>query len=175
VASIVRAAGVLGLVVPILCGTALAAIRGDASGDPAAASSQDGKYADKDGNPTYKIDGNKVDYYTFAGYIRFTANCMQCHGPDGMGSTYAPSLVNALQTVSYGDFLGIVAGGKRDVSTAQQLVMPALGTDRNVMCYLDAIFVYLRARSDGALGRGRPPEHAPKPDAFTTAENACMG
>ena len=31
------------------------------------------------------------------------------------------------------------------------------------MCYIDAIYVYLRARADGAIGRGRPAEHDPKP------------
>ena len=54
-------------------------------------------------------------------------------------------------------------------------VMPSLGVNRNVMCYLDSIFVYLRARSDGAIGRGRPENHEPKPDAFSKAEDACMG
>ncbi len=40
----------------------------DGSGDPTVASSDNGKYMDKDGNPTYKIspDG-MVDWYTFSG------------------------------------------------------------------------------------------------------------
>ena len=53
--------------------------------------------------------------------------------------------------------------------------MPSFGTNRNVMCYIDPIYVYLRARSDGALGRQRPEKHEPKPDAFTKAEDSCMG
>lgn len=65
----------------------------DGSGDPAAESSQDGEYSDKAGNPTFSIakDGT-VDWYTGIGYTRYTANCMQCHGPDGLGSSFAPSL-----------------------------------------------------------------------------------
>ncbi len=152
-----------------------AALRAEPPASSAAVSSQDGKSADKAGNPTYSIDGKKVDYYTFAGYIRYTANCMQCHGPDGMGSSYAPSLVDALKTIDYTKFLTIVASGIQNVNSSQNLVMPAWGNNRNVMCYVDDIYIYLRARSDGALGRGRPAEHAPKPDAFTQAENACMG
>lgn len=136
---------------------------------------QDGKWADKAGNPTYHIEGNKVDYYTFAGYIRYTANCMQCHGPDGMGSSYAPALVDSLKTMDYTTFLTVVVNGKKSVNAAQELVMPAWGNNRNVMCYIDDIYIYLRARADGALGRGRPAEHAPKPAAFTAAENQCMG
>ncbi len=169
-----RAVLALGLGAALLVGSARAASP-DASGAPDAVSGDDGKFVDKDGNPTFKIDGKKVDYYTFAGYVRYTANCMQCHGPEGLGSTYAPSLVNALHTVSYSDFLGIVAGGKKNVDASQQLVMPALGENKNVMCYLDAIYIYLRARSDGAVERGRPQEHAPKPESFSKNEDQCMG
>jgi methanol metabolism-related c-type cytochrome len=174
-----------GAVAIVLAGLVLAAaavraddatqIRPDASGDPAAVSSEDGKYADKDGNPTFKItpDGT-IDYYTFAGYIRYTANCMQCHGPDGMGSSYGPVLANSLQHIAYGDFIATVAAGKRDVSASSTLVMPSLGDNKNVMCYIDAIYTYLRARSDNALGRGRPGKHDPKPEAFSKAEDQCM-
>lgn len=148
----------------------------DGSGNPAAVSEDDGKWADANGTPTFKIapDGT-VDYYTFAGYIRYAANCLQCHGPDALGSTYAPSLVDSLQHLSYGDVLATVAGGKQNLAGGQELVMPALGENKNVMCYIDAIYIYLRARSDGAVGRGRPPKHAPKPETFSTAENQCMG
>ena len=53
--------------------------------------------------------------------------------------------------------------------------MPAFGTNPNVMCYLDDIFVYLRARSNGALGRGRPEKHADKSKSAQAAEDSCMG
>jgi methanol metabolism-related c-type cytochrome len=151
-------------------------VRADKPGNPAAVTSQDGKYADKDGNPTYKVDKDgKVDFYSYIGFVRYSANCLQCHGPDGLGSTYAPSLVDALKSMDYNTFLATVAGGKKDVSASQQLVMPSLGENKNVMCYIDAIYVYLRARADGAIGRGRPAGHEPKPAAFTTAEDSCMG
>ncbi len=100
---------------------------------------------------------------------------MQCHGPAGLGSSFGPSLVDALKSLSYTDFLSIVAQGKKDVNVAQELAMPSFGINPNVMCYIDPIFVYLRARSDGAVGPERPEKHAPKPDAFAKAEDACMG
>lgn len=151
-------------------------VNADGSGDPAAVSSIDGEYADKDGNPTFKIDKDgTVDWYTSVGYIRYTANCMQCHGPDGLGSSFGPSLVDALKTLSYSQFTDTVTNGKQNVSASQDLVMPAFGTNPNVMCYLDAIFVYLRARSDGALGRGQPQKNAPKPAGYSKTEDACMG
>jgi hypothetical protein len=70
--------------------------------------------------------------------------------------------------------LAVVTNGKKDVNAAQDLVMPAFGANRNVMCYIDPIYVYLKARSDGAIGPGRPARHQPKPADFAAAEDACM-
>ena len=148
----------------------------DGSGDPTAVKNEDGKWFDKNGTPTFHIakDG-KVDWYTFSGFRRYNANCIVCHGPDGAGSSYAPALVDSLKSMDYTQFLNVVVNGKKQVNTASDLVMPAWGTNPNVMCYIDDIFVYLRARSDGALGRGRPQKHADKSAAAKKAENSCMG
>src|SRR3984957_8523276 len=148
----------------------------DGSGDPAAVKSEDGKYLDKAGDPTYKIgaDGT-VDWYTYSGYRRYHSECHVCHGPDGEGSSYAPALKNSLKRIGYGEFLGIVAGGRRNVSTSQESVMPAFGTNPNVMCYVDDLYVYLRARANDAMGRVRPEKREAKPAAYTKAEDACFG
>jgi len=123
----------------------------------------------------YKIapDGT-VDWATFNGYRRFKSNCETCHGFDGEGSSFGPRLVDVLKTMPHDTFLEIVANGMQDVSTAQTLKMPALSTNPNVMCYIEDIYTYLRARADGALGRGRPAKHEPKPKSAADAENACM-
>jgi hypothetical protein len=92
-----------------------------------------------------------------------------------MGSTYAPALSESMQRLSYAEFYGTVAGGKKAVSSSQTLVMPAEGENKNVMCFVDAIYVYLRARADGAIGRGRPDKHAAKPAGFSKTEDECMG
>jgi len=44
--------------------------------------SEDGKYLDKEGSPTFKIasDGT-VDWYTYSGYRRYHSECHVCHGP----------------------------------------------------------------------------------------------
>jgi methanol metabolism-related c-type cytochrome len=148
----------------------------DGSGDPKAVKDEDGKYYDKDGNPTYKIQGdNKVDWYTYSGFRRYHSDCHVCHGPDGEGSTYAPALKDSLNTISYADFIGVVASGRKNVNTASDNVMPAFGTNPNVMCYLDDIFVYLRARANNAVPRGRPAKHEDKSKAAEDAENKCLG
>ena len=144
--------------------------------DPTAVKSEDGKYLDKEGNPTFKIaaDGT-VDWYTYSGFRRYHSDCHVCHGPDGMGSTYAPALKDSLKTMSYPDFLGVVASGRKNVSTSQENVMPAFGDNPNVACYMDDLYVYLRARANDALPRGRPAKHEDKPEAYAKAEDACMG
>jgi methanol metabolism-related c-type cytochrome len=147
------------------------------SADPAKpASSEDGKYLDAEGAPTYNItaDGN-VDWYTFSGYRRYHSECHVCHGPDGAGSTYAPALADSLKHLNYEKFAEIVAQGRKNLSAGNEKVMPSFGENRNVMCYLDDIYVYLRARADGALGRVRPEKHDPKPQSAKDAESTCMG
>jgi methanol metabolism-related c-type cytochrome len=144
--------------------------------DPTAVKSEDGKYFDKEGNPTFKVaaDGT-VDWYTYSGYRRYHSECHVCHGPDGMGSTYAPALAETVKTMNYGDFVGVVASGRKNVSSSQENVMPALGDNPNVACYMDDLYIYLRARANDAVGRARPAKKEDKPDAYTEAENSCMG
>ena len=69
----------------------------------------------------------------------------------------------------------IVASGRKNVSTSQDKVMPALGDNPNVACYMDDLYIYLRARANDAVGRTRPAKKEDKPEAYTQAENSCMG
>src|SRR5882724_1498235 len=124
--------------------------------DPAAVKNEDGKYLDMEGNPTFKISADgTVDWYTYSGFRRYHSECHVCHGPDGEGSSYAPALADSLKTIGYAEFFGIVTGGKQDLSAGQEKVMPAFADNKNVMCYLNDIYVYLRARSQDAIPRGR--------------------
>jgi methanol metabolism-related c-type cytochrome len=137
---------------------------------------EDGKYFDKDDTPTYnvKADGG-VDWYSYSGYRRYHAECHVCHGPDGMGSSYAPALIDSLKRMSYQQFTEVVVQGRQNVNSGQQSVMPSFGTNNNVMCYLDDIYVYLRARSEGAMDRTRPSKREDKPQAAIAAEKSCLG
>lgn len=142
----------------------------------AAVTDEDGKYFDKDGTPTFNIkEDGTVDWYTYSGYRRFNSECHVCHGADGAGSTFAPALVNSLKTMSYADFLSTVAEGRKNLSAGKESVMPAFGNNKNVYCYLDDIYVYLRARAVGDLPRGRPAKKEDKPEAAREQEASCMG
>lgn len=148
----------------------------DGSGDPTAVKDENGKYFDKEGNPTFKVQADgTVDWYTYSGYRRYHSECHVCHGPDGEGSTYAPALKNSLKTMNYADFLTVVASGRKNVTSSQENVMPALGDNPNVACYMDDLFVYLRARANDAVGRVRPAKKEEKSEAAKQAEDSCIG
>jgi methanol metabolism-related c-type cytochrome len=164
----------LGLALAVL--TVPVVARADPPGDPAAVTNDQGMWRDKNGDPTYKVSADgTVDWYTYSGFRRYHSECHVCHGPDGEGSSYAPALANSLKTIGYAEFFGIVSGGKQDLGAGQEKVMPAFADNKNVMCYLNDIYVYLRARSQDAIPRGRPPKHEDKPAEFTDAETKCMG
>jgi methanol metabolism-related c-type cytochrome len=144
--------------------------------DPTAVKSENGKYLDKEGNPTFKVEPDgTVDWFTYSGFRSYHSECHVCHGPYGEGSTYAPALKDSVKTLSYGDFLTIVATGRQNVSSSSENVMPAFGHNRNVACHLDDLYIYLRARSTDAVARVRPAKHEEKPEAAKEAEDSCMG
>ncbi|TIS94935.1 cytochrome C [Mesorhizobium sp.] len=98
----------------------------------------------------YGIVGGKVDARTYNGFRRYHGSCNHCHGPDGMGSTFASALVDRLPDIEV--FRSNVRGGVRIGPS----VMQGFADDPNVAPYIDDIYAYLQARADGALGRGRP-------------------
>ena len=104
----------------------------------------------------YRVENGKVDQATYNGYRRYGNSCMQCHGPDGAGSSYAPNLTESLKHLSHEDFVHTVINGRQNVTSSQQNIMPSFGLVEDVAMYLDDIYAYLKARSDGALPRGRP-------------------
>lgn len=84
------------------------------------------------------------------GYRRYNSACNHCHGPDGVGSTFAPSLI--VQPLPYPRFREVVEQG----SASGASVMRGFADDPNVAPYVRDIWLYLEARADGSVGRGRP-------------------
>lgn len=149
---------------------------------------EDGKYFDKDDNPTYHFDVKKDersgqdvkvwDWATYNGNRRYHAECHVCHGPLGLGSSFAPALVESLKKLSYDEFRDVVISG-RTVSQpdGSSNVMPTFGNNKNIMCYLDDFYVYLKARADGALGAVpiQKMKKEAKPQETRDAEAECFG
>jgi methanol metabolism-related c-type cytochrome len=107
-------------------------------------------------NKPYEVVDGKVDSGTFNGYRRYQSHCHVCHGPDGLGSSYAPPLIESLAQIGYESYLEAVMYGIENVSQAQQSVMPAFAEVEEVVNHVDDIYSYLKARADGVIGRGRP-------------------
>lgn len=103
-------------------------------------------------------DGNKVDMATYKGYLYYGDECMRCHGPDGAGSSYAPNLTQSLKVMTKEQVENTIINGRKHVDQSNDKVMPAFGTNEDVVENMDNIYGYLLARSDGVLGRGHP-EH----------------
>lgn len=101
----------------------------------------------------YTVIDGKVDQDTYDGYIVYTRSCQGCHGPDGLGSTFAPSLVQAAQRRTFTEFAQTIAQG---LQFQPGKVMPSFSDDMYVMSHITQIWSYLQARADGELGRGRP-------------------
>ncbi len=136
----------------------------------------EGKWTTKDGSPTYNIQADgTMDWFTYSGFRRYHSECHVCHGPEAQGSTYAPALVDSVKTMDYPTFLGIVASGQQNVRFQGNSVMPALGDNKNVMCYIDDIYIYIKALSDAAIPRGRPAGRVDKTAVQGENEKACSG
>ncbi|MGB5559087.1 MAG: c-type cytochrome, methanol metabolism-related [Paracoccaceae bacterium] len=141
-----------------------------------AAYSEDGRYYTEDDIPTYNVaEDGTIDWPTYSGFRRYHSECHVCHGPEGEGSSYAPALKKSAIDMDYYDFVDIVTNGRKKVSAAENSVMPAFGENANVMCYLDDIYVYLKARGTDAVPRGRPGKKETKSDVIRDDENACLG
>jgi methanol metabolism-related c-type cytochrome len=166
--NLIRALGIVGLVA-----TPLQAQEPDPN--LVADHEENGRWMTAEGIPTFKVEEDgTVDWSTFSGFRRYHAECHVCHGPDGEGSTYAPALKNSAVKMDYYDFIAVVAEGRQKVGGGQNSVMPSFGTNPNVMCYLDDIYTYLKARGVDAVPRGRPAKRADKSEEAAANEASCM-
>ena len=117
---------------------------------------KDGRYRDKDGHPIPVVTKDyQVDWATWQGFRRYHDACHVCHGPNALGSTFAPALAESLKTMDYETFYGTVVGGRQVNRAGTTYVMPAFGEDKNIMCYLDDIYTYIKARSINSASDGK--------------------
>ena len=142
---------------------------------------KDSRYRDKAGTPMPVVTKDyKVDWATWQGFRRYHDACHVCHGPNALGSSFAPSLGESLKTMDYETFYGTVVGGRIADRGGTKYVMPAFGEDKNIMCYLDDIYTYIKARSLNMEGKGGMPAGRPNgredisPEAKKAASD-CTG
>ena len=143
---------------------------------------EDGRYRNKDGDPVPVVTKDyTVDWGTWNGFRRYHDACHVCHGPNALGSTFAPNLSDSLKTMDYNTFIATVSSGRVVNRAGTEYVMPAFGEDKNIMCYIDDIYTYIKARSLNAtdsktgMPAGRPNGREDiSPEAKKAAEE-CTG
>ncbi len=94
----------------------------------------------------------KVDKITYIGWRTYHSNCHVCHAQDAIGSTFAPSLVDKMKEIDKERFMLVLNDGY----TGQIGVMPGWKDNPNVNKRFEDLYAYLKARSDGVLGPGKP-------------------
>jgi mono/diheme cytochrome c family protein len=111
---------------------------------PATALSDDNK------KPLYTVvDGYKVDDHTYEGFKTWrAAACDRCHGPNQEGMV-GPSLIDSLKVLSYEQFKDAILNGRLEKG------MPNWSSNEKVVENLDALYAYLKGRSDGEITKAR--------------------
>lgn len=94
-----------------------------------------------------------VDKQTYIGWRTYNSSCSHCHGQDGLGGSFAPSLVAGKAAVrEYEPFVRVTLEGYQGPTG----VMPGFEDNPNINDKIAAIYLYLKARSDELLPLGRP-------------------
>ena len=102
------------------------------------------------GSTPYKVvDGTKVDAFTLKGFHTWrSAACDRCHGANQEGMV-GPSLINSLKTLTKEQFVATVTQGRLEKG------MPSFGQNPTVKDNIDALYAYLKGRSDGAITKAK--------------------
>jgi mono/diheme cytochrome c family protein len=102
------------------------------------------------GSTPYKVvDGTKVDAFTLKGFHTWrSAACDRCHGANQEGMV-GPSLIDSLKTLTKEQFVATVTQGRLEKG------MPSFGQNPTVKDNIDALYAYLKGRSDGAITKAK--------------------
>jgi mono/diheme cytochrome c family protein len=105
-------------------------------------------------DPYHPPPRDTVELAAYKGWQQFSLHCARCHGEDGQGTSFAPSLVLALKpdghTPTREDFMLVLTRGRSDKG------MPSAAKIGIDSLYFDGLYDYLKGRSDGRLHGGRP-------------------
>lgn len=106
--------------------------------------------------PLYTVkDGYRVDAQTMQGFRAWRAGaCDRCHGANQEGLV-GPSLLESLKTLTKEQFITTVRDGRLDKG------MMRFADSPTVMNNIDALYAYLKGRSDGAITRAKVEELTP--------------
>jgi mono/diheme cytochrome c family protein len=102
----------------------------------------------------HSVPRDTVSLTVYEGWKQFALNCARCHGDYGVGTSFAPALIESVKPTgtipTLELFIQTVCAGRTDKG------MPAwctLGLDISAM---QAVHAYLIERATGKVGLGRP-------------------
>jgi mono/diheme cytochrome c family protein len=159
--------------------TVLVAVIAALAGPPTVARAGD----DGTAAPPYRVENGNVDARTFVGWRVYHETCVTCHGADGVTTGAAPSLLDAIGGYTATGFAmkvrsrylvplsGEDAGSESGSGVREAFIaelqrheaassagprMPSWEDHPLVHDRINAVYAYLKARADGALGPGKP-------------------
>ena len=110
-------------------------------------------------DPYHPAPHDTIDAESYDGWKQFSLHCARCHGEDAQGTSFAPSLVAALQPdgplPTRDGFISVLSLGRADKG------MPSAGTLGLDSAYFAGLYRYLKGRSEGRLHGGRPARRNP--------------
>ncbi len=107
--------------------------------------------AQADEQPYTVTDGTHLDANSYNGFKLFRNWCARCHGTYGQGMV-GPNLADSLKSISKEEFFTVVENGKAGTIGS----MPPWKANAKVMEGREALYAYMKARSDGAIGEVKP-------------------
>jgi mono/diheme cytochrome c family protein len=105
-------------------------------------------------DPYHQAPRDTVSAEVYDGWKQFNLNCARCHGEDVLGTTIAPHLLVSVRAGGPMDtkeaFVQIVCAGRPEKGMPSWC---ALGME---MDKINAIYSYVKGRSEGKIAPGRP-------------------
>jgi len=128
---------------------------------------------------TYQVVDGKVDWGTYSGWFVYHLSCHMCHGQDVSGTDVAPDLKQSLKSMTKAEFANKVLAryrifvspslsdealresvigevARQERGERGRVAMPVWLDDPGMKPHILDLYAYLKARSDGAIGPGRP-------------------
>jgi mono/diheme cytochrome c family protein len=105
-------------------------------------------------DPYHPAPRDTVDAPLYHAWQQYSLQCARCHGEDAQGSSFGPSLLEALKPE--GDvptrdaFLHVLGGARSEkgMPSAEKMGLDSV--------FFDGLYDYLKGRSDGRFHGGRP-------------------
>jgi hypothetical protein len=105
-------------------------------------------------DPYHLPPRDTVDAPLYKAWQQYSLQCARCHGEDAQGSSFGPSLLEALgpegAVPSREEFLKVLAGERSDkgMPSAEKMGIDSV--------YFTGLYDYLKGRSEGRYHGGRP-------------------